>query len=76
MRRSVIVSAVRTPFGKLGGALSSLTASELGGHAIKSAVQHAGVEAENIDSVIMGCVLQGGQGQLPSRQALHHAGLP
>ncbi|TYR80203.1 acetyl-CoA C-acetyltransferase [Priestia megaterium] len=76
MRKTVIASAVRTPFGKLGGHLSSLTASQLGGEAIKAAVNQVGIEAEEIDSVLMGCVLQGGQGQLPSRQALHYGGLP
>jgi acetyl-CoA C-acetyltransferase len=76
MSKTVILSGVRTPFGKFGGALSSLTASQLGGIAIKEAVNRAGVSGEEIGEVIMGSVLQGGQGQLPSRQASRHAGLP
>src|SRR5690349_17555272 len=70
--KTVIVSAVRTPFGKLGGSVSGLKAAELGG----AAIQAASKGRTEIDSVIMGCVLQGGQGQLPSRQAMHYAGLP
>jgi len=76
MGRTVVISAARTPFGKLGGALSSLSASELGGIAIKEAVTRSGLEGEAIDEVIFGNVLQGGQGQIPSRQAARHAGLP
>ncbi|MGB3569294.1 MAG: acetyl-CoA C-acyltransferase, partial [Priestia megaterium] len=72
MGKTVIVSAVRTPFGKLGGIVSGLKAAELGGKAIQAASKGR----TEIDSVIMGCVLQGGQGQLPSRQAMHYAGLP
>ncbi len=75
MRRTVIVEGARTPFGKFGGALQALTASELGGYAIKEAVERSGVNKEDIQEVIMGNVLQGGQGQLPSRQASRHAGL-
>ncbi|MFC4736478.1 acetyl-CoA C-acetyltransferase [Bacillus daqingensis] len=76
MSRTVIVSGARTPVGKLGGALSGFTASQLGGMAIKEAMKRGGTEASAVDHVIMGSVLQGGQGQLPSRQALHEAGLP
>lgn len=76
MGKTVILSGARTPIGKFGGALSSLTASQLGGIAIKEALQRAGVEADQIDEVILGTVLQGGQGQLPSRQAARHAGIP
>lgn len=76
MSRTVIVSGVRTPFGKFGGGLSSLTASELGGIAIKEALQRAGVPFDQVDEVIMGNVLQAGQGQIPSRQAARNAGLP
>ncbi|OHR63242.1 acetyl-CoA acetyltransferase [Bacillus sp. HMSC76G11] len=76
MNRTVIVSGVRTPFGKFGGGLSSLTASELGGIAIKEALKRAKVNAEEVDEVIMGSVLQGGQGQIPSRQAARHADIP
>ncbi|HET7521929.1 MAG TPA: acetyl-CoA C-acetyltransferase [Bacillales bacterium] len=76
MGKTVIVSAARTPFGKFGGALSTLSAMELGGVAIKEALSRAGVSPQTIDEVIMGMVLQGGQGQIPSRQAARHAGIP
>lgn len=76
MPRSVILSAVRTPFGRLGGGLSSLKAADLGGLVIREAVRRAGIEDNSIDNVIMGMVLQGGAGQIPSRQATIKAGLP
>ncbi|MFC3886385.1 acetyl-CoA C-acetyltransferase [Bacillus songklensis] len=76
MGKTVILSGVRTPFGKLGGMLSSLTASQLGGIVVKEAIQRADVRPEEIEEVILGNVLQGGQGQIPSRQAAHYAGLP
>ncbi|WP_042463651.1 acetyl-CoA C-acetyltransferase [Neobacillus dielmonensis] len=76
MGKTVILSGVRTPFGKFGGALSSLKAAELGGIAIKAALKRADVRAEDVQEVIFGSVLQGGQGQIPSRQAARHAGLP
>ncbi|MGP4063803.1 acetyl-CoA C-acetyltransferase [Oceanobacillus sp. M65] len=76
MRKSVIVSGARTPFGKFGGALKGFTASQLGGKAIKAALERAGMEGSEIDEVIMGTVLQGGQGQIPSRQAAREAGIP
>ncbi|AMA71600.1 MULTISPECIES: acetyl-CoA C-acetyltransferase [Aneurinibacillus] len=76
MRKSVIVSAARTPFGKFGGSLSSLQAVELGGIVIKEAVKRAGISPDMVDEVIMGMVLQGGAGQIPSRQAARKAGLP
>ncbi|MFJ7977786.1 acetyl-CoA C-acetyltransferase [Peribacillus sp. JNUCC 23] len=76
MAKTVIVSGARTPFGKFGGGLSSLTASELGGVAIKEALNRAGINGSQVDEVIMGNVLQAGQGQIPSRQAARHAGLP
>ena len=76
MRRTVILDGARTPFGKLGGALKSLTASDLGGIAIKEALNRAGVKADEVDEVIIGTVLQAGQGQIPSRQAATKAGLP
>src|SRR5699024_7144742 len=69
MRKTVIVSGARTPFGKLGGSLSTLTASEIGGIAIKAAVNQANIDTNSINEVILGNVLQGGQGQIPSRQA-------
>ena len=76
MGRTVILSGVRTPFGKLGGNLSSFTASQLGGIAVKEALVRSGVKPEEVEEVILGTVLQGGQGQIPSRQAAIHAGLP
>ncbi|MEH7272096.1 acetyl-CoA C-acetyltransferase [Neobacillus vireti] len=75
MGRSVILSGVRTPFGKFGGSLSSLTASQLGGIAVKEAIARAGLNPEEVQEVILGTVLQGGQGQIPSRQAAREAGL-
>ncbi|WP_455661424.1 acetyl-CoA C-acetyltransferase [Pradoshia sp.] len=76
MGKTVILDGARTPFGKFGGSLSSFTASQLGGMAIKEAINRSGIQAEEIDEVIMGCVLQGGQGQIVSRQAAREAGLP
>lgn len=76
MGKTVIVSGVRTPFGKFGGGLSALSAAQLGGIAIKEALVRANVRAEDVDEVIFGTVLQGGQGQLPSRQAAREAGIP
>jgi acetyl-CoA C-acetyltransferase len=76
MGKTVILAGARTPFGKLGGSLSSFTASELGGIAIKEALKRAGVGPGEIGEVLLGNVLQGGQGQLPSRQAARHAGIP
>jgi acetyl-CoA C-acetyltransferase len=76
MGRSVIVSAVRTPFGKLGGSLADKQATELGSIVIRAALDRAGVENEEVEYVIMGQVLQGGAGQAPSRQASIGAGLP
>ncbi|EPD51671.1 acetyl-CoA C-acetyltransferase [Paenisporosarcina sp. FSL H8-0542] len=76
MTKTVILDGARTAFGKMGGALSSLTASDLGGVAIKEALNRAGVAPESVDEVIMGTVLQAGQGQIPSRQAATKAGLP
>jgi acetyl-CoA C-acetyltransferase len=76
MARSVIVSAVRTPFGKLGGALKNYQAPELGAVAIRGALDRAGIENEEVEYVIMGQVLQAGTGQAPARQASVAAGLP
>src|SRR5690625_4934191 len=76
MRKTVIVSGARTPFGKFGGGLKSFTASQLGGKAIRAALDRAGLQESEIDEVIMGTVLQGGQGQIPSRQAAREAGIP
>jgi acetyl-CoA C-acetyltransferase len=74
--RSIIVSAVRTPFGKLGGGLAGYEATDLGGIVIRSALERIGVEANEPQYVIMGQVLQGGAGQAPARQAAIKAGLP
>lgn len=76
MNQSVIVSGARTAFGKFGGSLSSLSASDLGGIAIKGALEEIHLAPEAIDQVIMGNVLQAGQGQIPSRQAAAKAGIP
>ena len=76
MTKTVILDGARTAFGKMGGALSSLSASDLGGVAIKEALNKAGIAPESVDEVIMGTVLQAGQGQIPSRQAATKAGIP
>jgi acetyl-CoA C-acetyltransferase len=76
MGKTVILGGARTPVGKFGGSLSSLTASELGGIAIKEALRRTNVAPEEIGEIIIGQVLQGGQGQIPSRQAARHAGIP
>jgi acetyl-CoA C-acetyltransferase len=74
--RSVILSAVRTPFGKLGGSLAGYEATELGSIVIRAALDRAGVANEDVEYAIMGQVLQGGAGQAPARQATIGAGLP
>jgi acetyl-CoA C-acetyltransferase len=76
MARSVIVSAVRTPFGKLGGGLAEHEAPELGAHAIRAALERVDVAADEVEYVIMGQVLQAGTGQAPARQASVGAGIP
>lgn len=76
MGKTVILDGARTPFGKFGGTLSTKTASDLGGIAIKEALKRSGVKEEEVDEVIIGTVLQAGQGQIPSRQAAVKAGLP
>ena len=73
---TVIIAAARTPIGKFGGALSSIAASDLGAIVIKALLQRSGCSAEEVDEVIMGNVLQAGQGQGPARQAAIKAGLP
>jgi len=72
----VIASAVRTPIGKFQGALSGLTAPQLGSHVIRHAVQRAGLQAGDVQEVILGCVLTAGVGQAPARQASRAAGIP
>jgi acetyl-CoA C-acetyltransferase len=76
MPKTVILGAARTPIGKMGGGLSSLDATELGAIAIEAALQRAAVEPEQVQHVVMGQVLQAGQGQIPSRQAQIKAGIP
>src|SRR4051795_9112162 len=76
MPKTVILGTARTAIGKLGGGLSTLDATELGGHAIKSALERADVEPDRVEHVIMGQVLQAGQGQIPSRQAQIKADIP
>ena len=76
MARAVIVSAVRTPFGKLGGGLKDYEAPQLGAIAIRAALDRAGVPDDEVEYVTMGQVLQGGVGQAPARQAAVGAGLP
>jgi acetyl-CoA C-acetyltransferase len=76
MPKTVILASARTPIGKMGGGLSTLEATELGSAAIEAALERAGVEPEQIEHVVMGQVLQAGQGQIPSRQAQIKAGIP
>ncbi|MGH2925802.1 MAG: acetyl-CoA C-acyltransferase, partial [Solirubrobacterales bacterium] len=76
MSQSVVLGIARTPFGKMGGALSSLGATELGRAAIVSALERSRVEPAQVEAVIYGQVLQAGQGQIPSRQAQIKAGIP
>src|SRR3954452_15817749 len=76
MPRTVILGSARTPVGKLGGGLSSLKATELGGIAIGAALERSDVAPDQVQHVVMGQVLQAGQGQIPSRQAQINAGIP
>ena len=76
MAGSYIVAGARTPIGKMSGALSSFSAADLGGFAIKAALERAGVAPNEVEHVIMGQVLMAGQGQVPSRQAAVKAGIP
>ena len=76
MSGSYIVAGARTPIGKMSGALASFSAADLGGFAIKAALERAGVAPEEVKHVIMGQVLMAGQGQVPSRQAAVKAGIP
>src|SRR6186997_1325319 len=76
MPGSYIVAGARTPIGKMSGALSSLSAADLGGAAIAAALERAGVQPDEVDHVLMGQVLMAGQGQVPSRQAAVKAGIP
>jgi acetyl-CoA C-acetyltransferase len=76
MSKTVILSTARTPFGKMGGGLSSLDATDLGGTVISEALDRADVKADEVQGVVYGQVLQAGQGQIPSRQAQIKAGIP
>src|SRR5438309_2374575 len=76
MPKTVILGTARTPIGKLGGGLASLDATDLGGIAIEAALDRAGVDPDQVDHVVMGQVLQAGQGQIPSRQAQVKGGIP
>jgi acetyl-CoA C-acetyltransferase len=76
MPKTVILGAARTPIGKMGGGLSTLDATELGAVAIEAALERSGVEPAQVEHVVMGQVLQAGQGQIPSRQAQIKAGIP
>ena len=76
MPKTVILGAARTPFGKMGGGLSSLDATELGAKAIAASLERAEVGPEQVEHVVLGQVLQAGQGQIPSRQAQVKAGIP
>lgn len=76
MKEVYIVSAVRTPIGSWGGSLKGFSATQLGSFAIKGAVEKAGIKPEDVNEVLMGCVLQANLGQAPARQAAIFAGLP
>ncbi|MGA2013958.1 MAG: acetyl-CoA C-acyltransferase, partial [Solirubrobacteraceae bacterium] len=76
MPKTVILSAARTPIGKLGGGLASVDATELGATAIRAALERAAVAPDDVEHVVMGQVIQAGQGQIPSRQAQIKAGIP
>jgi len=75
-REVYIISAVRTPIGSFGGSLKDFSATQLGAIAIKGAVEKAGIKPEQVQDVLMGCVLQANLGQAPARQAAKFAGLP
>src|ERR671917_1775966 len=75
-RESVIISAARTPTGKFQGALKGFSATELGAMVVRESVRRAGVAPEDVDEVIMGCVIQAGLGQNPARQAALNGGIP
>src|SRR3982750_2161901 len=76
MSKTVILSTARTPFGKMGGGLASLDATDLGGTVISEALDRAEVKADEVQGVVYGQVLQAGQGQIPSRQAQIKGGIP
>jgi acetyl-CoA C-acetyltransferase len=76
MKEAVIVSAVRTPIGKFQGALQSFAAPKLGALVVREAIRRAGIDAQDVDECIMGCVIQAGLGQNPARQAALYGGMP
>src|SRR5882762_8979040 len=76
MEDAVIVSAVRTPVGTLGGQFKDVPATELGAHAVRAALSRAGIAPDQVDEVLLGCVLQAGLGQNAARQAAMAAGIP
>jgi acetyl-CoA C-acetyltransferase len=76
MRDAVILGGARTPIGRLLGSLSGFSGAQLGGLAIKAALERVGVPADRVEYVIMGQVLQAGEGQIPARQAAVAAGIP
>src|SRR3954469_12155227 len=76
MPKTVILGSARTPIGKMGGALASVDATELGGIAITAALERSDVAPDQVDHVVMGQVLQAGVGQIPSRQAQIKGGIP
>jgi acetyl-CoA C-acetyltransferase len=76
MQDAVIISAVRTPVGAFGGQFKDVPATELGAHAIRAALKQAGISGDQVDEVVLGCVLQAGLGQNPARQAALGAGIP
>src|SRR5918912_1395938 len=75
-REAVIISAARTPTGKFQGALKDFSATDLGALVVRESVRRAGVKPEEVDEVIMGCVIQAGLGQNPARQAALKGGIP
>ncbi len=76
MPKTVVLGAARTPFGKLGGALSSLDAPDLGARSVEAALERAGLAPGEVEGMAFGQVLQAGQGQVPSRQVQIKAGVP
>ena len=76
MKKVYLLGACRTPIGKMGGALSSLSAAELGAIVIKESVKRVNIKPDEVDHVFMGCVIQAGLGQNVARQAAIRAGLP
>src|SRR5438552_13719401 len=76
IKDAVIISAVRTPTGRFQGSLKGFSATQLGAMVVRESVRRAGVKPEDVDEVIMGCVIQAGLGQNPARQAALNGGLP